>query len=140
MRFRSILAGLVLVLLLSISCVASACEISCDSKALGSGCHHVSSASAAPAVAGMTDCGMGKSHHFAQVHANDQCKHAVCEQQPQTVESDQTVLHTRSITTLQALVTIFVSSVSTLHVWIEPANTASSRVPLLVALQMTLRV
>ncbi len=140
MRLRSVLAGLVAVLLLSISCVANACETSCDLKALGSGCHHVSKASATPAMAGMPDCGMDKSHHSAQVQANDQCKHSVCEQQPQTGTRDLTVLHARSLTTLQVLVTVLVFPVNTLKVRIEPANTASSRVPLLVALQTTLRV
>ncbi len=140
MRFRSILASLVAVLLLSISCVANACETSCDLKALGSGCHHVSSASAAPAMAGMHDCGMDKSHHSAQVQANGQCKHSVCEQQPQTVASDRTMHNVRSLATLQALVTVLVFPVSTLNVGIEPANTAPPRAPLLIALQTTLRV
>lgn len=83
---------------------------------------------------------MRMSHQSAQVHADDQCRHSVCEQQPQTVSSDPTVLHARALATLQALVTVFVFPVSTLSVQIEPANTALSRAPLLVALQTTIRV
>ena len=88
----------------------------------------------------MHDCGMDMSQKFAQVHANDQCKHSVCEQQPQTVASDRSMLHAQSLATLQAFVTVLVSPVSTLNVRIEPANTAPPRAPLLVALQTTLRV
>ncbi len=100
MRFRSILASFIAVLLLSIACVANACETSCDLKALGSGCHHASGVSAASSMAGMHNSGMDKGHHSAQIQAKDECKHAVCEQQPQTVASNKTVLHVRSVVTL----------------------------------------
>ncbi len=140
MRLRAILASLVAVLLLSISCVASSCETSCDLKALGYGCHNASPASAASPMAGMHDSGMDNDYHSAQVQANHQCKHAVCVQQPQTVASDLTVLHAKSLATLRALVAVLVFPLSTLDVRIEPANSAPPRVPLLVAFQTTLRV
>ncbi len=80
------------------------------------------------------------SHYSAQVQANDPCKHSVCEQQPQTVASERTMLHAPSLATLQALVTVLAFPLNTLNVRIEPANSAPPRVPLLVALQATLRV
>lgn len=140
MRFRAILAGLVAVLLLSISCVANACEISCNVKAFGPGCHTSSNATTSPAMAGMPDRGMDVSVHSARVQANDLCKHSVCEQQAQAVASDKTVLHARSLAKLQALISVLVFPVSGLHVRIESANTAPQRAPLLVALQTALRV
>lgn len=140
MRLRPTLASLVAVLLLSIPCMANACGTSCDLSALGICCHHASNESGAPAMAGMHDCGMDMSRQSVQVHADDNCKHFVCEQQPQTVANDQAVLHARSLATVQAVLTVLVFHVSTLNVRIEPASSAPLRVPLLITLQMTLRV
>jgi hypothetical protein len=135
MRSRSILASLVAVLLLSISCVANACETSCDLKAVGSGCHHASGTKAK-----MPGCGMNMSPNSAQIHANHQCRQSVCEQQPQKVVTDQTVLHAQALVTLHAFITILFFPGSMLDVRIEPANASMSRVAFLIALQTTLRV
>jgi hypothetical protein len=140
MRSKPILASFIPILLLLISCVANACETSCDLMALESGCHHASSAAVAISMAGMHSCGINLSKRSAQIHTNDQCEHAVCEQQPQIVTGDQRVLHSRLLSAHQALTTVLLLPVNTLNARIEPANTAPPRPPLLMALQTTLRV
>jgi len=132
MRFRSMVAGLVAVLLLSISCVASACEASCYQEAADTGCHGQSPAVSAPAMTGMHDGGMNLR--------SETCAHRVCEQQPQVVESEQAATNFGSLATLHAFIAVLVSAESLESIRIAPSDTSPPRVPFLIALQTTLRV
>jgi hypothetical protein len=140
MRLRSIVTGLVAVFLLAVTCVANACEISCNVTAPGPGCHNASIASAAPAMVGIHDCGMNMGRNSAQVQANGLCKHSVCEQQPQITASDQTLVHAQSITGLHAFISAFIFPTKTQNVALGRVDTSPERVLPLVALHPVLRV
>jgi hypothetical protein len=89
MRFRATLASLLAVLLVSVSCVASACEVSCDLKTRVACCH---SGSAAQTHSGRSDTQMATMKHCAMtasdrstqppnsatVEAFQSCQHHVC--------------------------------------------------------------
>ena len=93
MRFKATLASLLAVLLVSVSCVASACEVSCDLKTRVACCH---SGSAAQTHSGRSDAQMATMKHCAMtasdrstqppnsatVEAFQSCQHCVCSQQP----------------------------------------------------------
>jgi hypothetical protein len=95
MRSKAALAILVAVVLLSISCVASACEISCGLRMCDPGCcdaagstYQSSHRYVAHPRAEMQDCGMksagasaARSLAVAGVHATP-CAHATCGQEP----------------------------------------------------------
>ncbi len=86
------------------------------------------------------DCGMRFKERAAHVSVSDLCAHAICEQQPQVVERDQTALNAQSLATLHASVTVLVFTESRGFIRTEPADTSPPHVPFLIALQTTLRV
>ncbi len=103
MGFRATLATMIAVLLLSVSCFASACEASCELKVFGPGCHQAGATAsggnhllkhAQAGMSGMHDCGMNvadssaKSPACSMVGASP-CKHAICEQPVQALASDK---------------------------------------------------
>ncbi len=155
MRFRATLAILIAVLLLSFSCVASACEASCDLKVLGSGCHHAGASvsgnnhllkHAGAGMSGMHDCGMNiadssaKSDVFAMVDASS-CAHSICEQQLQAFASDKEANTSGMATTQQAAIIAVLAFPMPEQVsrW-QPSKPPLLRAPLLVSLQTLIRV
>jgi hypothetical protein len=139
MRFRSMLASLVVTLLLAISCVANACQTSCDLNSVALGCHNTSVVSTARNMPRMHDCGMKVGHHVAQLQTIDQCRHAGCAQQPQTLASDQMLMHPRTVSAMRASEGLMIptSTQSRAHGLVA---SSPEHLPLLAALQTILRV
>jgi hypothetical protein len=141
MRPKSIVATLIAVLMLSLSCAASACEMSCDLKVIGLGCHHAGlRVPAAQPHSEMRGCGMNSTvvTHIFGVTQNSLCTHAVCEQ-PQAASNEADVMHLVSV---QQMVILSVLAFPTpLHsLALQPAETPPLRPPLLVSLQTIIRV
>lgn len=150
MRLRSILATLTALLLLTISCVASACETTCAVQALGGGCHHAmafaskNSRHPESSMAGMSNCGMIAKDGTARVApgvllANGACNQQVCEQPPTILPNKDGV--TAQLITIQHVVILahilFVPE--TVSVFRTP-EAPPLRAPLLISLQSILRV
>ena len=89
------------ILLLSISCVANACQTSCDLDAVAAGCQNIAGASTARNMPRMHDCGMNVGDRAAQWQSTDQCRHSGCAQQPQTIVSDQILSHPRAVAAMR---------------------------------------
>lgn len=147
MRFRAIVGMSVAVLLLSVSCVASACETSCALKALAPGCHDAGGGAVTAAhpgpdlMPGMGHCGMAKGIQAPVLQADAVCNHSsVCEQPAQTIGDSEAGRPAQLISTAHAGVTAFALPVEQRRSRSEPADRSTSRAPLLVALQTNLRV
>lgn len=141
MRPKAIVATVIAVLMLSLSCAASACEMSCDLKVLGPACHHggLSVAAAAP-HSGMRGCGMNSAAmtHIFGVAQKSRCTHSVCEQ-PQAASMEADVMPLASVQQMVILsVLAFPAPVHSFGV--ESAETPPLRAPLLVCLQTIIRV
>lgn len=150
MRLRAALATLTAVLLLTISCAASACSASCAAMALGSGCSHGSHSQTAArskhtghSMAGMSHGDMAGSYNMAELPMvmlpNAGCIQHVCELAPTLLRSDYGGV--------QLLVAIQPMSLSTQAIFtpetepqIEAVGTPPLRSRLVVALQTTLRI
>lgn len=153
MRLRSTFAMLTALLLLTISYVASACEATCDVKALGGGCHH--SGSSAPteekqanhATSGMPSCDMATVEDGASkappevVLSTGACCHQVCEQAP-TVVPNETGISAQLIAAHQTAILAYVFFVSKPEILTDfrTPETPPLRTALLASLQSTLRV
>ncbi len=153
MGFRATLATLIL--LLSVSCVASACEASCDLKVLGAGCHHAGATASGGnhllehAQAGMSrmhDCGMNvaespaKSPACSMVDASP-CEHSVCEQQPQALARDKKAGETGQSTIQLAAIIVALAFPMPEQVSRRQASKPPLfRAPLLISLQTLIRV
>ena len=142
MRIRALLTMFLAAFLLSSSSIASACQLSCDLELERPSCH--STASESPAMlhhtAGSHNCEMSNGSSSVHAMASSICEHSVCQQQPQLVAVDQTLLHTRSKTVLHSLLIhpIFLGSAGDQGA--ISAEAPAARVPLLVALRTNLRV
>lgn len=145
MRFRQVLATLIAALLLSVTCAASACEMSCELKISGPGCHNMTTkaAEAQGKMDAMPHCGMKTSVKSSSFHCANAgaCSHSVCKQQPQLLEGD------RQSAVLQALSFQHILIVSLLAYPTSPEiarvrlfESPPSRTPLLASLQTILRV
>ena len=133
-------ATLMALLMLSISCVGSVCEASCDLRILGLECHSTARGGTASSIDGMHECGMAKNDGSAHVRAQDVCSHAICNQQPQVAGSDPVSLPAPQYATEH--LAIAEPSLPTLKInaRIASVDTSPSRALFLVALQTTLRV
>ena len=81
MRFRATFTSLLTVLLLSLSSVASACEIKCDLARVGPSCHEARATEGQmQAMAGMDR--QASAHSAVLVSAPRSCQHRVCANQP----------------------------------------------------------
>jgi hypothetical protein len=78
--------------------------------------------------------------HSPQMQASDQCKHPICEQQPQIAANDQTFVHAQSIAALHAIISVVIFPTSTRSVALGSVDTSPERVPLLAANPTVLRV
>lgn len=100
MQVKATFAGLLAVFLLSISCVASACEVSCDLESFGltrQASHRIEPHSDVvhSPMAGMRHCAMGKSHlptkaDSASIGALDYCHSHGCEDQLVALSDEST--------------------------------------------------
>ena len=150
MRLRSTLATLTALLLLTISCVASACETTCAVKALGGGCHHSrafdskNSRQSESSMAGMPNCDMAARDAASKVSpavvlANGACSHQVCEQPPTALSNEDGVA--AQLAAMQHIVILaqilFVPDTVSVFRTLEAPPL---RVPMLVSLQSILRV
>jgi hypothetical protein len=113
MRYRSTFAMLTVLLLLTISCVASACETTCAANALGGQCHHAISPAAKsemksnPSMSGMSDCDATSKDIASKTSSkllltNPVCSHQVCEQSP-TIVPNEIGLSAKRITANQTV-------------------------------------
>ena len=150
MRLRAALATLTAVLLLTISCAASACSASCAAMALGSGCPH-GSASHASVSGGHSGHQMSDMSHREMTGPNDMadlaivmlssslCTQHVCELAPTLLRSDY-----GGAQLLEAIQPMFPSSHAFFAPEMEPQIEAVGHPPLrsrlVVALQTTLRI
>ena len=106
MRLRSTLAGFLALMLLSVSCAASACTLSCDLQASLQACHqHPQTAqseamSAAEPMDGHCDhCDHMRTHHSQVPHfeparsvsKGSQCIHQLCSHQAATLKTPSKV-------------------------------------------------
>ena len=147
MRLRAALATLTAVLLLTISCAASACSASCDAMAVGGGCSHSQSAAsgerAGHPMSGMSHREMTGPDDMADLAmvmlSSSSCTHHVCELAPTLLRSDDG--------DAQLLVAIQPASLSTQSIsvpemesQIEAVGTPPLRSRLVAALQTTLRI
>ena len=82
MRFRATLTSFLTVILLSLSSVASACEIKCDLAKMGPSCHEArSTPGRMPKMAGMEQPQVSKDS-AASASTAHHCQHQVCATQP----------------------------------------------------------
>lgn len=149
MRLRAALATLTAVLLLTISCAASACAASCAAMALGSGCSgSASHTNASVELSGHQMYGMshrvmtgpkGIANLAMVMPSSSSCIQHVCELTPTLLRSDYGGV--------QLLVAIQPMSLSTQAIFtpetepqIEAVGTPPLRSRLVVALQTTLRI
>jgi len=138
MQWRATLATLIAVLLLSVSCSASACEISCDLMARGSGCHH---AAGATTVAAMHHCDEMTKQGSGSIAPVQPCMHAVCKTLPPAVASDRVgIAPERLAAPLAILVSMLAVAPPHGSLAAPMAGAPPLRAPLLVSLQTTLRV
>jgi hypothetical protein len=137
MQWRATLAIWIAVLLLSVSCSASACELSCDLMARGSGCHHAAGATEVAA----THCGELAKPGSDSITTLHRCKHVVCKTLPPAIAGDRIEGAPERIDAQQAVTAALVVVVP-LHVSSAEhfAEAPPLRAPLLVCLQTTLRV
>ena len=150
MRLRSALATLTAILLLTISCAASVCSVSCGAMAVGGGCSHGSHSQAAASgmlpghpMSGMSHREMAGPNDMADLTmvmpSSSSCAQHVCELAPTLLRSDSGGA--------QLLVAIQPASLSAqailapeMESQIEIAGTPPLRSHLVVALQTTLRI
>lgn len=155
MGLRATLATLIAVLLLAFSCVASACEASCNLKVLGPGCHHAGATAsssnhllkhAGVGMSGMHDCGMNIADSSAKSPAcsmvgESPCEHSVCEQPVQALASDKEASATMMATVQQAaILTVLPFRIPEQVSQWQPSKPPLFRAPLLVSLQTLIRV
>lgn len=149
MRLRAALATVTAVLLLTISCAASACSASCAAMALGSGCSGSASHASASGersghqMSGMSHRGMPGPNDMADLPmvtlSSSSCIQHVCELAPTLLRSDyggvQLLVATQPMSlSTQAMLTPEIES------QIEAVGTPPLRSRLVVALQTTLRI
>ena len=145
MKFRQVPTTLIAASLLSVACAASACEMSCELKIAGPGCHNTTTkaAQAQGQMGGMQHCGMktsAKSSSFQRADAGT-CSHSVCKQQPQLMETE---LQSAALQTLAfqhiLIVSVLAYPPSPEIAWARLFESPPSRTPLLASLQTILRV
>ena len=134
------LATLMAFLMLSISCVASACEVSCDLRILGPGCHSSARGGAESAIDGMHECNMAKNDGSTHAQAPDVCSHAICDQQPQVAGSDPAGLPAPPSAMEHRAIAEHSPRTLNINARIAVVDTSPSRALFLVALQTTFRV
>ena len=147
MQVRATFAGLLMVLMLSVSFFASACEVRCDLMSAGPSCHSTAQQSASQQAKSMaTMPGMSESDAAAtsgdqnSARVSEVCHHAVCVQQPVVItEKNVPLKHARLHVELLTL-NIFkmLSSPQQNFIRVESSPPARSSTP--VALSTTLRV
>ncbi len=150
MRLRAALATLTAVLLLTISCAASACSASCAAMALGSGCSHgsashesASSEHSGHQMSGMSHREMTGPNDMAVLPmvtlSSSSCIQHVCELAPTLLRSDY-----GGAQLLAATQPMFLSTQAfftpEMEPQIEAVGTPPLRSRLVVALQTTLRI
>jgi hypothetical protein len=155
MMLRGPLATLMAFLLLTFSCVASACETSCDLKVLGSACHHAGAIASGSnhrlkhsgaGMSGMHDCGMSIADSSAKSPAcvmvgESRCGHSVCEEPVQALASDKEASATMMATVQQAAIfTVLPCRIPEQVSRWQPSKPPLFRAPLLVSLQTLIRV
>lgn len=92
MRLRMTLVSALAVFLLSVSCVSSACDLSCALKSLGRSCHGAVRAEDKNQMASMEHCLMVEQtrqtrSRLAVVGAAGSCQHCTCQQQPALISA-----------------------------------------------------
>lgn len=148
MRLRTILASLMAVVLLSLSCAASACAVNCDAMGISHTCSHTPRANAQAdsshsSMSGMQHCSMKMQRDSQEtVHLKLQtaaCSHHVCAEQP-VILTDETgaaahpIQLNQTATPLSSVITADLIETSRI------SETPPLRSPSLIALQSTLRI
>ena len=149
MRLKSTLATLTALLLLAISCVASACEATCDLQAVGRGCHHASPSASSETkpnqqMAGISHCGMAVDNAASKVasgilQANTSCSHQVCAQSP-TIMTHEDELAAQLVQSQSVIIPARTLPAPLITSIFRTAETPPLRAPLLISLQTIIRV
>jgi hypothetical protein len=141
MRMRGVVATLMAFVLLSVTCVASACEMSCNLKMAGSGCEHTASrhSLSSQSVHNMSPDNMAATPKADSVQSTS-CDRAVCEHHPQALANEKNSSATQVLSLQQIFLLATFASPPLEQSVSRVSETPPLRSDLLVFLQTTLRV